>query len=187
MKLDLVGKSFGYLTVLRESDTKKNNKRSWVVKCICGKEKVVYTSQLRSKNIKSCGCRGGDWSKAGNGSRKEPGVAAINNYYSDYKFNAKNKKIFFNLTIDEFKDLIFNSCYYCGEEPNKYFHPPKANGGIYCNGVDRKDNKKGYEINNCVSCCSKCNYFKNKLSEEQFLKLIEKIYNNRIRILQSTI
>lgn len=47
--------------------------------------------------------------------------------------------------------------------------------------MDRVDSKKGYLINNVVACCWNCNKAKASLSQEDFLRLIENIYNNRIK------
>lgn len=55
-KIDLTGQKFGKLIVIRESEIKKNNKRSWICRCECGTEKVITTSNLRNGNTKSCGC-----------------------------------------------------------------------------------------------------------------------------------
>lgn len=59
-KLDLVGKQFGRLTVLkRVSFNKKSNKRLrtwWECLCTCGKYINVFTGSLTSGNTKSCGC-----------------------------------------------------------------------------------------------------------------------------------
>jgi len=44
------------------------------------------------------------------------------------------------------------------------------------NGVDRINSNIGYEINNVVSCCSKCNYAKHMMNKKEFLNWVEKIY-----------
>ena len=49
------------------------------------------------------------------------------------------------------------------------------------NGIDRLDSSKPYEVDNCVSCCSKCNYMKQDNTEQEFIDQIKKIYNNLIR------
>jgi len=42
-------------------------------------------------------------------------------------------------------------------------------------GIDRKNNDIGYKLDNCVSCCSACNFMKHKLSLEVFKEKISKI------------
>lgn len=56
-KLELSGKVYGKLTVLREAFVKKPNWcRSWLCICSCGKESVVQQANLRSGHTTSCGC-----------------------------------------------------------------------------------------------------------------------------------
>jgi hypothetical protein len=54
----MIGKKFGKLTVIEESDvrtTKKRGKR-YLCQCDCGNEKIVRGDCLRDGNTKSCGC-----------------------------------------------------------------------------------------------------------------------------------
>ena len=55
---DLTGQTFGFLTVLKLS----NNKNSqgcyyWECKCDCGNIHYVTSSNLKNKNVQSCGCK----------------------------------------------------------------------------------------------------------------------------------
>lgn len=60
-KLDLTGKQFGHLTVLKEVGKNKHGKYLWLCKCDCGKETIVPGNDLKRKkgSISSCGCRKG--------------------------------------------------------------------------------------------------------------------------------
>lgn len=55
VRLDLTGHKYGYLTVVKEVD-RRDNRRMWLCKCICGKEKIIRMGSLRDGNTKSCGC-----------------------------------------------------------------------------------------------------------------------------------
>jgi len=56
-KLELTGKRFGKLTVLKEAGKTNHGKFLWNCICECGKEKVIIGTSLTRKNgIKSCGC-----------------------------------------------------------------------------------------------------------------------------------
>lgn len=48
---------------------------------------------------------------------------------------------------------------------------------IAYNGIDRLNPNIGYQKDNCVSCCTICNYMKHTLQKEDFLKQVEKIYD----------
>lgn len=54
--LDLEGKRFGKLTVLRLYPKSNRHGRFWVCKCDCGMEVAVLASNLVSGHTKSCGC-----------------------------------------------------------------------------------------------------------------------------------
>ena len=54
--IDLTGQKFGRLTILKRMDKNKRGDYRWLCKCICGKEKIVIGSDLKSGNTKSCGC-----------------------------------------------------------------------------------------------------------------------------------
>lgn len=58
MLKDLVGQSFGRLTVFEYCGTDKHQKRRWKCKCNCEDGNVieVTTSQLTTGSTKSCGC-----------------------------------------------------------------------------------------------------------------------------------
>ena len=45
-------------------------------------------------------------------------------------------------------------------------------------GIDRVDNTKHYELNNCVSCCSTCNKMKMNLTKDKFIDKILEIFKN---------
>jgi len=51
-----VGNTFGHLTVMGISSTRKYNKRSWDCRCVCGNTKVCTTQELTKGWIRSCGC-----------------------------------------------------------------------------------------------------------------------------------
>ena len=58
--IDLTGKTFNYLTVIERADDyiQSNGKKetAWLCECICGNKKVIKGSDLKTGNIKSCGC-----------------------------------------------------------------------------------------------------------------------------------
>lgn len=56
--IDLTGKTFGFWTVIRRSDSLSNAHRSsvWICRCVCGIEKEVSSGSLRQGTSKSCGC-----------------------------------------------------------------------------------------------------------------------------------
>ena len=61
MKLiDLTGKRFGRLTVIRRGPTGKRGKVYWWCKCDCGSEALVRGDHLKNGLIRSCKCYQGE-------------------------------------------------------------------------------------------------------------------------------
>jgi hypothetical protein len=85
-------------------------------------------------------------------------------YERQIKTAVKSNKEF-ALTIEQFKVLINGECYYCG----------KKNSTKHLNGIDRKDSKIGYIIDNCVTCCGDCNFMKNVVLDTVFIEHCKKI------------
>jgi hypothetical protein len=54
--IDLIGKQFGKLTVVRREENKQKGVSQWFCTCSCGGTKVVAGGNLRSSSIKTCGC-----------------------------------------------------------------------------------------------------------------------------------
>lgn len=114
-------------------------------------------------------------------------------YYKEYISNAVRRAIPFNLTFDEFNNIISQPCHYCGQEP--YIHESmlkRANMNepmLKCVGVDRIDSKQFYNLDNCVPCCSRCNTMKMALGSDDFLSHVEKIseYQKFLKERSSTI
>lgn len=56
-KVDLKGKVYGRLTVIKESNERaKNGHIVWICECKCGKETKAPSGHLKSGHTRSCGC-----------------------------------------------------------------------------------------------------------------------------------
>ena len=164
--IDLIGKRFGRLVVI--SRVPSSNNARWKVRCDCGKEKEVYSNNL--KHIKSCGCYSVEFPSG----RIEYGLAAKRIAYKRYKDNARIRKLDFKLSFEQFLNLTQQNCHYCGSGPSN-FSKGNGNGDFKYNGIDRIDNSKGYFIENCVTCCEDCNKAKRDKPYNEFLEWIQKL------------
>lgn len=54
--IDLSGKRFGRLLVLRQDGRTKSGQIKWLCRCDCGQEKAPRSGDLRSGDTTSCGC-----------------------------------------------------------------------------------------------------------------------------------
>jgi hypothetical protein len=62
-----------------------------------------------------------------------------------------------------------------------YLKSKKSHWGDYTyNGVDRIDNSIGYTKENCVPCCTICNWAKSNRGVDEFKDYIEGICKNAI-------
>lgn len=57
-KKDLTGQKFGKLTVVRETDERKNSYIVWECRCDCGNTHYVRSNSLLDGSTTSCGCEG---------------------------------------------------------------------------------------------------------------------------------
>lgn len=55
--IDLTGRTFGRLTVIKRSGVDKYGKAQWECQCSCGNTKIINGNNLRSGGATSCGCR----------------------------------------------------------------------------------------------------------------------------------
>jgi 5-methylcytosine-specific restriction endonuclease McrA len=102
--------------------------------------------------------------------------SGLNKIYTSYQSNAKKNKVKFELTKDQFELLIQGNCHYCGEIPTKESSNKSKFSKIKYNGVDKKYPKKGYILENSVSCCWECNRIKNDIPYDKFIAKCKKIY-----------
>ena len=140
--IDLTGKVFGRLTVTGLSHKDKYRKIHWDLKCSCGELRKVSGSQLRSGRTKSCGCLRREISRlqlTKHGMSRAPTYKSWqhmlerchNQKSQDYhRYGARGIKV-----CDRWKK--FENFYEdMGEKPE----------GLT---LERKDNSKGYFLNNC--------------------------------------
>lgn len=174
-----VNKTYNFLTVESigtEIYTYKNKnikKTYFNCYCICGNYKKIFANNVVSGSIKSCGCKKKELIKESNDKHYEKNkqLSVEKRMYSDYKLHGKD----FDLTFQEFNDMIISNCNYCGSAPNHLRFSKNRKLSKLLNGIDRLDSDKGYNIENCVPCCTTCNYMKNTLSVSTFLEHIKKI------------
>lgn len=163
---DLTGQRFGLLTVICRVTGSRRRLTLWLCKCDCGNEKVVDRSSLLSGNVKTCSDRKCT-AKIKNinfnpyEKRVRQGYVALNSV-------AKRKNYRMEITAEQFKDLLYKDCYYCG---SKFQDSPKG----FSYRLDRLDSSKGYTMDNVVPCCTICNRAKSTLSVEEFQNWIRGI------------
>jgi hypothetical protein len=177
---NLTGRQFGYLTVnkLLIGKSEHNYGTLWECICICGKIHNVVSHSLVTGQTKSCGCKSGElYSQS---ATKPDNEAIINSIWTSYQCHAKNLNVNFNLSKEQFKNLIFSPCHYCSSDLSNIRKVNNLTGNkvFKYNGIDRMNTNEDYTVENCVAACKNCNYAKRKLSYDDFINLAKKIAAN---------
>jgi len=177
--IDLTGKKFNRLLVIERSKKPEHIKRKgitvyWLCQCDCGSKKIVRSDCLINGNTKSCGCYNRE--RAKERFSKPYGEAAQNVKYRHYSCGAKKRNIAFELSKEEFFEIVSKKCFYCGLEPHNLKKGFNNHGDFTYSGIDRIDNKKGYIKGNVVPCCSICNHAKNTMDIVDFYAWVKRIY-----------
>lgn len=84
---------------------------------------------------------------------------------------AKHKNISMSLTYEEYCEYTTHKCHYCNDliPWEKWSKGSGHNQAYY---LDRIDNAKGYSKDNCVACCTECNFTRsNRYSYNEFMLL----------------
>lgn len=177
--IDLTNLTFGFLTAISMTDKRyPEGQIVWKCKCVCDKIIEVSCKFLMAGSVKSCGCMTSQLQRKQNKNLLPPEERAIRTLFRNYIYGAKARKISFDLEIEKFSSLVKLNCHYCGCLPSKILKISRFNDPIfefYWNGIDRIDSSLGYTINNCVTCCSTCNYIKGKKSYYEFMKWIKNL------------
>ena len=176
---DLIGRTFGRLAV-KEYVRDSKGRMKLLCSCACGVEKSVAIADLRHDKVRSCGCLSRTRNHVRRMNKLDPNEAAWRQIFMMYRVNAKKRGLEFTLSGNEFKHLMDQPCYLCGDPPAqvKRYATRSVPGPSYVyNGIDRVDNAKGYTLDNSMSCCGVCNTAKHVQSLDDFLCRVGRIHN----------
>ncbi len=164
---DLSNRQFGKWEVIRLEIYKRHGKAVWWCRCECGTERGVLAGDLTRRKSLSCGCiRPG---------RLEKGEASLRQVNTMYKYHAKTRGYTWELSEKQVRELILQNCFYCGSTPSNCRIGTRHNGAAIYNGIDRKHNNLGYNMENCVPCCKICNQAKRDYPLDVFLSWIDRL------------
>lgn len=171
--LEITGLRFGSLVAIERDGRDKWGKVMWLCQCDCGGQKrIPATEIIRGKTV-SCGCV----FRLRTTPHEDGNIKRV---LKDYRTNARRRGYEWSLTKEQALSLFAENCFYCGQPPNNI---QKSNGvdSFIHNGIDRLDSQIGYIKDNCVSCCTRCNYSKGVMPVEEFLKFISSVYDNLVK------
>lgn len=188
--IDLVGKKFGLLTVVKYAG-KPGTKHRWECKCKCGNSTTVQENHLKTNNTKSCGCL---HKRSGNQSPFFRGYGEIPlDVYSTIQRNAKGggkfkrKEKEFSISIKYLWKLFLSQDRKCAltglpisfdgtRKENKKKETSKITASL-----DRIDSSKGYVKGNVQWVHKDVNIMKNSFDTTTFLKYCSLVHENRFR------
>lgn len=145
--LELVGKRFGRLLVIEKS-AQKGKGTYWKCLCDCGNEVVVYGYSLNKGSTRSCGCLNKDRIKQMNIEGATHGMSRDRLYRIYY--GMKNRC--YRKDTNRYENYGGRGIEVCSEWLNDFEAFAKwafQNGYREDLTLDRIDNSKGYEPNNC--------------------------------------
>lgn len=177
-KIDLKGQVFGRLTVIQDYG-RKDRKILWLCECRCGNKVIIGSSRLINKVTRSCGCLHKEevfkrlWKGYGNISLT---------YWNSVVLSAKRRGITFNITIEEAWDLFLKQdkkCILSGLDIELSFSMTGEGRKIQTASIDRKDNHKGYTIDNIQWVHKDVNAMKSNFDETYFIEMCTNICKNK--------
>ena len=91
----------------------------------------------------------------------------INSRFGLLKHKAKVRELQVSISLEEYKELISKSCFYCKGILPKTGH-----------GIDRINSDIGYVTGNVRPCCTQCNGAKSDSTENEFREWALRLFNN---------
>lgn len=91
--IDLTGKKFGHLIVVKVDHKDKNRNYYWLCQCDCGKQTIVLGNNLKRGNTTSCGCHMNDGHVKDLRGQKFGKLTPIDYFY-------KNNRVYWNCLCD---------------------------------------------------------------------------------------
>jgi len=160
---DLTGQKIGKRVVLGFAKRDSRERSRWKVQCGCGRIGECRTSHIHL-SCPSCARKGRISEK-----RTRPYEAC----YKAWTHRARQRYPV-TLTYEQYIALTdIHECHYCGAEIfwTEYLNKTKQ-GRRHGSNLDRKENHLGYELNNVVVCCWRCNAGKgDKFTYDEWVKI----------------
>ena len=167
--------NFGRLTVIGFSHQDSKWRRHYLCRCVCGTEKTVQGTLLKSGNTRSCGCL----AKESRAKRLPNDAAVVNHIILQYKRHARDRGIEFLLSRDDVDAIVRLPCRYCGVVGGNLKRTKNLPEGFAHNGIDRVDSSKPYALRNVVPCCGACNMAKGARSASEFICWAKRISDHQ--------
>ena len=143
--IDLTGKIFGRLTVIKRVENSKSGEARWLCLCSCGNYKEVQANNLKSGQVQSCGCFRREVSSLGNKSHgmTKSRIYRIYQHMKDRCYRVTDKK------YQRYGGRGIKICDEWLDDFMKFYNWSIQNGYKENLTIDRIDNDGNYEPQNC--------------------------------------
>lgn len=178
VRLDLTGKRFGKLLVVKAVESKIKPLK-WECLCDCGKTKIIVGRSLKSGASASCGCLKSAYLKK----TLWTGYEEISgSYFGSLKWGAKRRNLDFQIDLKYIWEIFVKQNRKCALSGDDIFFVQAAvdeHKGTA--SLDRINNDIGYVKGNVQWVHKDLNFMKQDLSENYFIELCKKVYENRCK------
>lgn len=188
--VDLVGKKFNRLTVIKLTGESRGGSKIWECICDCGNSAFISTRHLNRKNniIQSCGCLKKEKDKLiGKDSPYFQGYEGISQMFWTQHIlkSAKGtegvksrKKLEVSIDKEYLWNLFLEQNAKCALSGLDITLPTKHSDTLFTASVDRKDSGKGYIEGNVQWVHKHVNIMKNMYDETYFINMCKLIAEN---------
>jgi len=145
--IDITGKEFGQLLVVKKVGKNKHGKLMWLCRCTCGEEKLIAGSDLKNDKTKSCGC-----SRILHGHAKKGGNSKVYRVWCDMIQRCTNS------SHHAYRNYGGRGISVCARWLRfENFLIDMGDPPTPCHQIDRINNDDGYYVTNCHWVTSKMN------------------------------
>ena len=144
-QLNLTGKRFGKLVVIKTAGKTKNGAYLWQCKCDCGNEIIANVGNLKNGHTKSCGCLRVDRCKT-NFTKHGLEHTRLYGIWSDMRLRCYDEK---NIAYHRYGGRGITICDEWKNDVKAFYDWAAANGYKDSLTIDRIDNDGNYCPENC--------------------------------------
>jgi hypothetical protein len=167
----LENQKFNRLTAIKKIGKSTSSGNLWLCKCECGTEVKVRAGNLRSGNVKSCGCLMTDTFWKGHEDLSMT-------HFNTIKRNAASRGISFEITIEYIWSLFISQEKRCALSGVEIALGSQRKHIETTASLDRIDSHLGYFTGNVQWVHKDVNRMKMDLAESRFVELCRKIANH---------
>jgi hypothetical protein len=173
--IDLSGKKFGKLTLLKRVGFSRQDKARYECLCDCGNQFVSYAFTITKGKKTSCGCE--NIQRTGSAAHNWKGCGEISgSFWARIKLGAEVREIEFNISIEEAWEQFLKQDKKCVFTGQVLVFSARTQGG--CDGtasLDRINSLKGYITGNIQWVHKWINIMKSDFTSEEFIEMCEKV------------